>query len=77
MGGNFYYSMANLNTLGFIEERGTCGIEMRIHWWNDESVSYAPPRVHFYIGDFGYQGGYFSMAMLTISVMATTTACQH
>eukprot|EP01048_Picozoa_sp_COSAG05_P032244 COSAG05_NODE_12237_length_476_cov_0.647215_1_plen_25_part_10 len=25
MGANFYYSMANLNTLGIIEERGTCG----------------------------------------------------
>ena len=29
--------------------RGACGIEMRIHaTWIDESVSYAPERVHFY-----------------------------
>ena len=35
--------------------RGACGIEMRMGGVPiRESVSYAPPRVHFYVGDFGY-----------------------
>ena len=34
--------------------RGACGIEMRMGGVPiRESVSYAPPRVHFYVGDFG------------------------
>ena len=33
--------------------RGPCGIEMRMGTVPmRESVSYGPPRVHFYIGDF-------------------------
>ena len=62
MGAIFYCSLANLNALGIIEdsclEVHAVFLEMRIAAPGiHESVSYGPPRVHFYIpgvGDFGY-----------------------
>ena len=45
--------------------RGAYGIEMRMGKLPiDESVSYAPPRVHFYVGDFGL------VENATVTVMA-------
>ena len=42
-----------------------------------ESVSHGPPRVRYNVGDFGYYGGYFPMAMLTIHVAADCGCLLH
>ena len=37
--------------------------------YNICTTAYLGTRVHFFIGDFGYSGGYFPIAVITIAAV--------
>ena len=80
MGAIFFCRVANFNALGIIEDsclvHAAYRIEMRMGRRPiRESVSYAPPRVHFYIGDFGYNALKTSYSVHRIDI--TTVGCRN